>query len=391
MAAAEADYLAVLDAVRNSAPVLRGNALSAENEKWIPEENIALLDEAGVFSAAVPRRFGGLDLPVERQAGLLAEIARHCGATGWVAMVWVTTAWMATLYPDRAQAEVFAGGRTRVSGGFTPSGTLIPAEGGYLLSGSWRFNTGVRGAEWNVCAAMAEHPDGRTEELFPLVPTSGLVLEDDWDVFGASGTGSVTSTAKDLFVPAHRVVGAEVYEAATGDRWNADVHGRNYHLLSYILAGGASVFTGLGRAALDAFTRALPGKGIAYTNWAEQNQHPHIQIQVAVAANKIASCEALRQSLLRPVQERADRGETLTIEERATVRGQVAHIVQTVKEAVGELAALSPASAISRSKEFQRIHRDIMALSLHGLLAPIGSLEAQGRVLLGLGPGTDYL
>ncbi|MDT0441418.1 acyl-CoA dehydrogenase family protein [Streptomyces johnsoniae] len=391
MASAEADLLVVLEAVRKIAPALRSNALRAENENWIPDENIALLEEAGVFSVAVPERFGGLDLPVDRQAALLAEIARYCGSTGWVAMVWVTTAWMASLYPDRAQAEVFAGGSVRVSGGFTPSGTLVPTEGGYLLTGTWRFNTGVKGAEWNVCAAVAEYQDGRTEELFPLVPTSALSTGDDWDVFGAAGTGSVTSTAKDVFVPAHRVVDAAVYEAATGNRWNAEVHGRNYHLLSYILAGGASVFTGLGRAALDAFTQALPGKGITYTNWAEQNQHPHIQIQVAVAANKIASCEALQESFLRPIQGRADRGEPLTLAERATVRGQVAHIVQTTKEAVGELAALSPASAISRSKEFQRIHRDILALSLHGLLAPIGSLEVQGRVLLGLEPGTDYL
>ncbi|MFE6621142.1 acyl-CoA dehydrogenase family protein [Streptomyces sp. NPDC057740] len=381
----------MLEAIREIAPTLRGNGVRAEEENWIPEANIELLENAGLFRAAVPERFGGLDLPADQQAALLTETARACGSTGWVSMVWVTTAWMATLYPDAAQEEVFADGSVRISGGFSPSGSLVPTEGGYILNGSWRFNTGVRGAHWNVCTALVEHEDGRVEELFPLVPAGELTVGDDWDVFGGAGTGSVTSTAKDVFVPEHRVVDASVYEAATADRWNADLTGRNYGLLSYILATTASVFIGLGQAALDEFIARLPGKGITYTNWSEQKEHPHIQIQVAVAANKIASCAGLQRALLETVQRRADHGERMTLEEKATVRGQLAFVAQTTKDAVGALLTLSPASSIARSAVLQRVHRDVTALSLHGLLAPIGSLEAQGRVLLGSDPGTEYL
>ncbi len=389
--ATEKDFLKVLDAIREIAPTLRSNGRRAEKENWIPQANIELLENTGLFGVAVPERFGGLDLPAAQQAALLTETARSCGSTGWVSMVWVTTAWMATLYPDAAQEEVFSDGQVRVSGGFTPSGTLVPTEGGYVLNGSWRFNTGVRGARWNVCTALAENGHGQVEELFPLVPTAELTLADDWDVFGAAGTGSVTSTAQDVFVPAHRVVDASVYEAATKGRWNAHLTGRNYSLLSYILATTASTFIGLAQAALDEFVARLPGKGITYTNWSEQKEHPHIQFQVAMAANKIASCEGLQRALLETVQRRADNGEKMTLEEKATVRGQLAFVAQTAKEAVAMLLTLSPASSIARGAALQRIHRDVTALSLHGLLAPIGSLEAQGRVLLGLEPGTEYL
>ncbi|MFE4378320.1 acyl-CoA dehydrogenase family protein [Streptomyces cyaneofuscatus] len=391
MAAAGKDFPTLLDAIRGIVPKLRANSPEAEERRRIPDENIALLDEAGVFGMAVPERFGGSDLPAWQQAAAFAEIARACGSSGWVTMVWVTTGWMASLYPDKAQEEVFAGGSVRVSGGFTASGTLVSTEGGYVLNGSWRFNTGVQGAQWNVCAATVEREDGQVEELFPLVPTDELTTADDWKVFGAAGTGSVTSTAENVFVPAHRVVDASVYEAATGDRWNAETPGRNYNLLGYILATTGAVFVGLAQAALDEFMARLPGKGITYTHWTEQGEHPHTQIQLALAANKIASCEALLQTLLKTVQDRADRGERMTLQERATVRGQVAFVAQTAKEVVAMLYALSPASAIMSSGAFQLIQRDIMALSLHGLLAPVGSLEAQGRVLLGMEPGTDYL
>ncbi|ARQ69246.1 acyl-CoA dehydrogenase family protein [Streptomyces marincola] len=381
----------VLEAVREAVPTLRRNGMETENRRWLVDENIELLEKAGVFRAAVPERFGGLDLPVADQAEILDTISRGCASMGWVSMVWISSAWIASLYPDRAQEEVFAGGSVRVSGGFTPSGTMTPVDGGYRLNGSWRFNTGVPGAQWNIHAAMVEHPDGRHEELFALVPTEDITIADDWDAFGASGTGSATSTAKDVFVPAHRVVDASVYDAATGDRWNAEVKGRNYSLLSYILATCAPVYMGIARSALALFTERVAGKAITYTNWTDQREHPHTQITVARAANRIAACDALSRDWLRVMQERADRGEQLTVEEKATVRGQVGYVVEAAKEAVQMLFDISSASTIMRGNHFQRAFRDISALSLHGLLTPTSSLEAHGRVLLGLEPGTDYI
>ncbi|ONH22762.1 acyl-CoA dehydrogenase family protein [Pseudofrankia asymbiotica] len=385
------DALNVLDAVRDAVPSLRNNGAATENQRRILDENIELLQEARVFRIAVPERFGGLDLPVAQQAEILTAISRGCASTGWASMVWVSTAWIASLYPNRAQEEVFEGGSVRISGGFTPSGTLVPVDGGYILNGSWRFNTGVRGAQWNVHAATVDHPDGRHEELFALVPTGDITIADDWDVFGASGTDSATSTAKDVFVPDHRVVDTSVYDASTGNRWNADTKGRNYNLLSYVLATCAPVYLGIAQNALELFIERLPGKGITYTSWTEQREHPHTQIQVARAANQIAACEALSRDWLEVIQGRADRGEKMTVAEKAVVRGQVGYLVQSTKEAVETLYNISSASTILRTNHFQRAFRDIAALSLHGLLTPTSSLEAHGRVLLGLEPGTDYL
>ncbi|MER7761404.1 acyl-CoA dehydrogenase family protein [Streptomyces sp. NPDC097619] len=381
----------VLEAVREAIPVLRSRGAEIEGNRRLTDENIELLEKAGVFRIAVPERFGGLDLPVADQAEVLAEIARGCGSSGWVSMVWVSTAWIATLYPDKAQEEIFANGSVRISGGFTPSGTLTPTDGGYILNGSWRFNTGVGGSQWNVHAAIVEREDGTHEELFAIVPREDVTVGDDWDVFGAAGTGSATSTAKDVFVPHHRVVDVSVYDASTRDRWNADLNGRNYNLTSYILATCAPVYIGLAKAALELFKEKVHGKPVTYTEWTDQAQHPYTQVQLAVAANKIAAADALSKEWLSVIQGREDLGEKLTVEEKAEIRGQVGYVVQSTKEAVETLFNISSASTILRSNHFQRAYRDIVALSLHGLLTPVSSLEVHGRVLLGLEPRTDYI
>ncbi|SDD09509.1 acyl-CoA dehydrogenase family protein [Actinokineospora iranica] len=382
----------VLAAVRDIVPTLRANGLAAEEGRWIPRENIDLLDRAGVFRMAVPERFGGSDLPLAEQFDVLAEISRGCGSTGWTSAAWVSTAWMISLYPDRAQEEVFAGGSVRVSGGFTPSGTAVPAEGGFVLNGEWRFNTGCRAADWDMLAALLERPDGTVEQVFAVVPMAELAIADDWHVSAAAGTGSSTVTATDLFVPAHRVASGEAaVEGVTGDRWNSGATGRNYGLIGMVMVEGVATHVGMAQAALELFVERLPGRAISYSNWADQSAHPLTQISVATAENKIAAARALAAEVIALLQRRADAGEQPTLTERATIRGRCGFAVQLAKEAVRELHAVSGASALSRKAAFQRFYRDLEGLSLHGLMAPSTNLEVQGRVMLGLDPDAPVL
>jgi resorcinol 4-hydroxylase (FADH2) len=390
----EKDGRAVVDAVRDLVPRLRANGQEAEDRRWLPDENIKLLEEAGVFQAAVPRKFGGLDLPIADQVAIVEEVARGCGSTAWAVNAWMTSTGVIAAYPDQAQEEVFAGGSVRVSGGFTPTGTLVPTEGGYVLDGAWRFNTGIRGADWNIVAAMVLR-DGQTEsheEVYAVVPQSKFTIADDWHVSSAAGTGSSTSSVQELFVPAHRVVdAAALTEGTTGDRWNVGLHGRDYGLIPYVMVPSLAVYIGLAKQALELFVARAPGRGIAYTNWTEQSEHPHVQIQLATAANKITAAEGLRDRVTGLMQDRADRAVAVTTEEKAAIRGRIGYAIQLAKEAVETIYGLSGASVIQKAVPIQRVYRDTVGLALHGLMAPVTNLEVHGRVLLGLDPDTYFL
>ncbi|TCB95502.1 acyl-CoA dehydrogenase [Micromonospora zingiberis] len=381
----------VLDAVRNIVPRLRENGLESEERRWILDENTELLDKAGVFRLAVPKRFGGLDVPLPEQVAVLTEIARGCGSTAWAAVAWVSTAWMATLYPDQTQEEIFAGGSVRISGGFTPTATAVPTDGGYLLNGSWRFNSGCRGAHWDLLAAILEQPDGTETEVFAMVPMSDLSIADDWHVTAAAATGSSTTTARDLFVPAHRVVTGEEALTTGAPGRTPTAPGRSYSLISYVVAESAAAYIGMAQAALELFLERLPGRGLAYTSWTDQRQHPLTQHRVALAANKIAAAEALSAAYVDMLQRRADAGEEPTLAEKAAVRGQAGTAIQLVKEAVQDLHTIAGASALSKFAPFQRFHRDLLGLTTHGLMSPDMSLEVHGRVLVGLDPETPFL
>lgn len=393
MVTTETDVASVLKAVRDIVPKLRENGLKAENQRWLPDENLELLDKAGVFRMATPREFGGLAFSLEEQSKVLAEIARGCASTSWVAMVWVSSAWMVTLYPGELQEEIFAKPSVRVSGGFSPTGTLTPTEGGYTLNGRWGFNSGCHGADWNMMLAFVERPDGTLDDAIALVPIAEFSIEDDWHASSLAATGSATATAKDVFVPAHRVVIPSEAQAAieAGIELPPPPAGRGYGLYSFLFSQAVSTFIGIARGAYELFLERLPGRGISYTPWTEQKEHPLTQIQVATAASKIAAAEALAAEMYRTLQERADAGEEPSLQERAAIRGHSAYAVQLAKEAVEILYNASGASVIKRDVPLQRFHRDIQGLSLHGWIVLSTNLEVYGRVILGMDPDTPLL
>ncbi|MEU8664489.1 acyl-CoA dehydrogenase family protein, partial [Actinoplanes philippinensis] len=225
----------LLSAVKDIVPALRANGQQAEDQRWLPAANLDLLEAAGVFRMATPRAFGGLDLSLREQSAVLAEIARGCPSSSWVSMVWVSSAWMVSLFPEELQSEVFKNPSVRISGGFSPTGTLVPAGDGYTLNGTWGFNSGCRGADWNMMLANVERPDGSVDEAVVLVPIDQFTVDDDWNASSLAATGSCTTHARDVHVPAHRVVIPAEAEAAiaAGIELPPPPPGRGYGLYSF--------------------------------------------------------------------------------------------------------------------------------------------------------------
>ncbi|MFF5428454.1 MULTISPECIES: acyl-CoA dehydrogenase family protein [Streptomyces] len=385
MTRTDSGVTAVLDEVTALVPTLRESGTEAEQRRWIPDENIELLDKAGVFRLAVPRRFGGLGAPVADQAAVLNQIARGDSATGWVSMIWVSSAWVPSLFPEQAQEEVYAGGSVRVSTGFTPSGTLTAhggdgGPGGYTLDGSWKWISGSQGADWALLAALLAGPDGTPAPYAALVPLSALTVADDWYASAGAGTGSSTVTAAGVSVPAHRVVPLTDVLA-----------GGEYPFVPFFMAQGAAAYIGMAKGAYERFLERLPGRGITYTSWTDQSLSPLTQVQVAVAANRIEAAEALQERWLRRLQEHADAGTQPDVAERAAARGRAAYAIQLAKEAVDGLFEAAGASVILSDEPLQRFHRDIRGLSLHALFTFTTNQEVHGRAILGLAPDTPFL
>ncbi|MBF6049151.1 acyl-CoA dehydrogenase [Streptomyces sp. NRRL B-1677] len=373
-------------------PLLNKNAQWIEENRRLPEDVVTALTDAGLLKMRVPRHFGGYESPMRTVAGVIAELARGDGSTGWTAAVWAISSWMAGMFPDEVQEEVFAEPDVRVSGILSPTAVGTPVDGGITLNGKWGFNTGSLQSSWNTNAAVRARPDGSFEPIMVLIPLSELTVVDDWHTAGMRGSGSVSTVARDLFVPEQRVLSMPPVLAGTHQPGrNAASPVYKAPFMPTACTTVAAVALGLARAAREAFFQRLPGRKISYTAYENQAEAPITHLTTADAVTRIdeAGFHVLRAAGM--LDDKAAAGEAWTLEERARARLDLGAATQRSKEAVGLLNSASGGSSVYSTVPIQRIQRDVQTLTLHAIMHPATNLELYGRVLCGLDPNTHYI
>ena len=367
-------------------PMLRDKAPAAEQARRVAPETFDALSDAGIFRMAAPARYGGHEVDFQTQCDVLAEIARGCPSTSWVATILSAMSWLAGVFPDEAQDEIFADGDPRISGVFSPTGTAVPKNGGLVVNGRWGFNTGGHGGKWTVLNAVCPSDDGPGMPTCVIVPSRDLRRLDDWHASGMAATGSDTIVAEDLFVPMHRALPLpQMLEARYPPRHNGANSYFNYPLAPVLAVNAGGTPVGAARGALEAFHERLPGRGITYTNYTNKAEAAVTHLQVGEATMKLESAEAH----VRLACELIDAA-TLPMTQTARIksRAHISYATGLAREVVDTLFYASGASAIQSNVPIQRFQRDIQALANHAIMHPQTAIELYGRVLCGLAPNT---
>lgn len=373
-------------------PVLRKNAAWSEENRRIHEESIEALADAGVFRLRTPARYGGYEADTRTLVEVGATLGRADGSTAWVASVYWIPTWMTCLFPDAVQDEVFATPDVRVCGTLSPTAMAAPVDGGVVINGRWGFISGALHSHWQEVIAILVGPDSEPYPIMALVPITDLQVVDDWYTAGLKGTGSVSTVAENLFVPAERVLPLPaILQGQHASVANADSPIYRAPLLPVASASSVGTVLGLARAARDAFFERLPERKISYTNYASQGEAPLTHLQVAEATFKIDQAEFHAHRLATLVDTKGAEAAGWTLEERARCRADLGAVCRLAKEAVDTLATASGGSSIYSHVPIQRIHRDVNAVNLHALMHPNTNAELYGRILCGVEPNTLYV
>jgi alkylation response protein AidB-like acyl-CoA dehydrogenase len=390
----------IVERVRELRPLIRRNALRAERERRVPDEVVAALTGTGIHRMNVPRRYGGYQTPLRTQIDAFAEIAAECASTAWVTLSQAGVSYIAALFSDEAQDDFFTGPSgpdARIGGTLIPGATAVPYDGGYLVNGASAFATGCHHADWHLLTTAVTPADGQPSEgppeiLWAAVPMSELEILDDWHATGLTGTGSNTVVARDIPVPAHRMLPVGPLLAGQfPSKANADDPFYRMPVLLLFCAWAAPVALGLARAAMAEFGERIHRRGITYTFYERQNEATVTHLQAAEAEMRISSAELLAARLTAEIETKALDGAPYTPQERARIRAQSGYLTRICKEAVDLLASAAGASSLQQDVPMQRITRDIHALCLHSFVNPSTNMEIYGRVLSGVDPGTPFL
>jgi alkylation response protein AidB-like acyl-CoA dehydrogenase len=373
-------------------PLLRENAAEAERLNRLPTANVEALERVGLTRLTTPKRLGGLQANGPTEFEVARTLARGCGSTSWVVSLYALCGFWASLFPDSTQEEVFTGPGARVAGISTPAGTLVQVEGGYVLNGEWPWNTGVLDATWNVLATLRPGDDGGMTPYLALVPVDELSLLDDWRMSGMKGTGSVTSVARDVFVPAARAMPfVPLLSGEHASHANRGVVEYSYAVYPFLLAASAGTLVGMAQGALESFADRAGQRATSFEDMGRQSVSPVAKFQVGEIAMQIESALALGRQAMASLHQHAVQGSAMPVEERLRLRAVVAYVTRLSADAATALSRIGGATAFRPDILGQREERNAAMLSNHALLNYEANLSVFGALKLGNDPQTVFL
>ncbi len=385
-----ADQVAtLLGAAAALAPVVERHQDELAIARDLPPALAEALRHSGLLRLWLPRDLGGAELSPADYIRVIEAVAYHDGATGWCAAIAASGGRIAGAMEEGAAEAFFGPGRTGLAGSVNPTGQVVRADGGWRVNGRWSYGSFIRHST-GIFAMCVQHEQGapvRDATGAPLfcavvVPTGEVRIHDTWNTGGLRATGSHDFEMTDVFVPADHIVpmpGFELTPRLPGPLF----------ALPFVAAftiGITPVPLGIARAAIDALTQLAGAKRPMGTAGLLRDL-PGVQADVARAEALLRGARAFLFEAVEALWASVSAGGKATLRERALVRLACWNAVQAAKQATALMYEAAGGAALPEAGPFARRQRDVMAAGQHIAFAQ-RNLEAAGRVLLGMEPGT---
>lgn len=387
----------LLQRAREIAPIVRKRAQQTERDRRVSAEVTHMLQQAGLYRAVQPRRFGGHELSLDELRQLAFEVGQGCTSTGWCYGLSAANSWTLGMFPLQAQEDVWAkDGDTLLAACIAPTGKATRVDGGFRLRGRWSFASNCDNASWLALGSMIDEGEGKPPTpMYLLLPISDCRIIDNWHTVGLAGTGSKDIAIEDeVFVPAHRSVAfADVLDQhAPGAQANEGVLYRIPFLSGFppLLANPAVAAL---KGALDEFVESVASRATRGAFAGGGNtiaQFGHVQTAVAEAEAAIDAAQLILQRDLAVATELTAGGAQISKEQRIAFRRGHAYAVKLCVQAINGLYDVVGGTGIHLDSGVQRAWRDINAVAHHISVNWNAVSTMVGQLRLGLPPRGQF-
>jgi 3-hydroxy-9,10-secoandrosta-1,3,5(10)-triene-9,17-dione monooxygenase len=370
-------------------PTLVERAAASEQARRVPAETIADMQGAGFFRVLQPKRWGGYEMSPRTFFDIQIALAEGDMSPAWIYGVVGLHPWLLALLDDQAAHDVWGDdSSTLICSSLAPGGSATPVDGGFRLSGRWRFSSGCEHCAWAVLGATGLPAENGTLLLF--VPQRDYRIVDTWQVSGLRGTGSHDIVVEDVFVPAYRT-------RTMLDNFLCRGPGQTFNTAPlYRLPFGQLFVYGVSMGAVG----ALQGMLNAVTRYSQSRvtrtgtktvEDPSAQLVCAEAAAVIDETITILHRNFARLEDYAVRGETPPRNLRLHFRYQSAAAVDRCTQAALRLFKLTGGTGLYAEQPFGRILADLNAARQHNA----NQVEVVGRnwgaALLGQEPRRDLV
>lgn len=356
-------------------PLLEQEAPEINRAREVPPVVVNALKDGSFFRMLQPKWLGGLELKPTVFSQVTEAIAAADASVAWIVCQGNGCA-MTAAYLDRPEAEAMFAPHDGILAWGPPGAPFEaePVEGGYRVSGTWRFASGSQNATWLGAHMKVQ---GRKEVRTMLFPKTSAVMTDIWHTLGLRGTASNQYTITDLFVP-------ERFSCRRDNIADLRYDAPLYHFTSNQLysAGFAGVALGIARGVIDAFL-ALPANKTSRGAARPMRENNVVQSQLAQCEARWHSARAFLHKTFDDVWDHVVTHGEMTDMQRAMLRLCATWAINQAKETVNVLYHAAGSLAVFEDQPFERRLRDMQTVAQQSQGRQL-HYESVGQIMFGM-------
>ena len=382
-------------------PMLREQQDEADERGYYNEAVHQAMRDAGLYRIVQPRMFGGYQFGMRTLMRVTAQIARGHPSSAWCYCLSSSHSLMlASHWPEQTQREMFApDGDFRAPHRAAPAGTFTPVDGGYRVSGTWSYSSGIPYATHFAGGGLIPLPGGGPGVVNFFVSRDKVEMISDWGgdaALGMQGSGSNSAKLVDVFIPNEHICRGDVLFGFDMDWEKGTVGARLHDDPTYLgVAGGiyhltfSAIMSGTARAALDEYEEAIATRKVIGNPGMTLAEEGDIQRSLGEILTNIECAEAIMYGAIGLWEENIDRwtrtGAPITLEDtmRIWAMGRQSSFMSC--QAVETMFHTATPRSANRGQKLQRYFRDVQMFRIHPS-SQNWVPHARGETHLGLPP-----
>jgi indole-3-acetate monooxygenase len=357
----------------------RGDEIAAARR--LPRDLVDALKATGVFRMSMPEAWGGPALPLPEQVRIVESLAYTDPSVGWCVMIGSDSGFYSAFLDDAAARGLWTDLDDITAGWLFPGGQAIAADGGYRVSGRWKFGSGCTHADVMVAGCIVMNdigapvigPDGMPVVRTVVARADRFDVIDTWHTTGLAGSGSNDYACRDLFVPV-----AHTFSLAEPARRDGPLHA----LPGGFLTNMHGVALGLARRAIDEATAVVTAK-VMLPEGVPMRELPRVRDAVADAQRRHRSAAAYAERSIDNAWAQVASGDALSVDQRVDLILSRVEAFRMAQDVTTAMVRLVGTQAIYATSILDRLVRDAITINQHIAAGPV-MVDAAGRLSLGV-------
>jgi len=346
----------IVDEIEAESASLDRLADEADSLGRAPRELVDLMRCIRVPMVKAPVEVGGDHLLLADQLTFFSALSYRNATAAWTGFNHAGACGVAgARLGDAGVNALFAGDASPFMAAVSaPSGTFRRVDGGYELTGRWKYASGVPHSEWILLTALSEGDAPRPMIL--IVRADQVTVTGEWNVMALKGTGSIDVVADKAIVPDHLAIDPFVPIERGGPMYNLSYQG-------YVAPENLGFTLGVCQRFVDELIVYAKGKARGFDG--RLADRGAFKYELGKAQIQIEAARGFARSEFTAVDDMLRRGDTLDVAGNDRLGGVTAYATDLAVSAVTHLFHFAGAGALFNSSVLSRLYRDSIGSHQH--------------------------